>query len=237
VFHELKDLARSVGVATARLDRDVIVQRGKEKGLNVIKLEAAITILILGQHLIETEGMLRLAPGFEQHPGFSNQHQRALGNGGTTQSTVRASTYPIVKDIIERHSDGRPSHAQAFDAFGASLDRLNFGGFRIWWSQLVAELRKADSNSSPVSVCVLSATLVEGALTFVVRHAREQALGVFKSTTFDGPPNTWKIDDLVKSAASGSDSAILDNPTRIRAEQLIKTRQRIHAGRLLVDSP
>jgi hypothetical protein len=79
--------------------------------------------------------------------------------------------------------------------------------------------------------------LVEGALTFVVQHARNLNLGVFKSKDFDGAPRSWKIDDLVSSAASGSDTAILDIPTKNRAEILIKTRQRIHAGRMLSDFP
>jgi hypothetical protein len=85
----------------------------------------------------------------------------------------------------------------------------------------VIELRRGDTNTSPVAVCVLSAALVEGALTFVVQHARSRNLGVFRSRDFDGPARTWKIDDLVSSAASGSDTAILDIPTKSRAEILI----------------
>jgi hypothetical protein len=84
---------------------------------------------------------------------------------------------------------------------------------------------------------VLSAALVEGALIFVVAHARKRNLNVFRSKDFDGAPRTWKIEDLVKSAATGNDSAILDEPTRFRAITLVQTRQRIHAGRMLSEFP
>jgi hypothetical protein len=62
-------------------------------------------------------------------------------------------------------------------------------------------------------------------------------LGVFRSKDFDREPRAWKIDDLVSSAASGSDVAILDELTRNRAVRLINTRQRIHAGRMLSEFP
>jgi hypothetical protein len=61
---------------------------------------------------------------------------------------------------------------------------------------------------------VTSAALVEGALTLVVKHARNLRLAVFASKSFDGDPRSWKIDDLVASAASGSDAAVLDPGTR-----------------------
>jgi site-specific recombinase XerD len=43
--------------------------------------------------------------------------------------------------------------------------------------------------------------------------------------------------DLVASAASGGPDAVLDLQTKARAETLIGTRQRIHAGRMLSDYP
>ena len=123
------------------------------------------------------------------------------------------------------------------DAFAEQLNKLNYAPFRLWWTQIVAELRRADVHSSPVSVSVLAAALVEAALTFVVKHAHALGLGVFRSSDFDRDPRTWKIDDLVASAASGSGSAILDSQTKNRAEALIRIRQRIHAGRMLSDFP
>jgi len=79
--------------------------------------------------------------------------------------------------------------------------------------------------------------LMEGALTFVVSHARGLGLGVFGSKTFEQDPHSWQIQDLLGSAASGRDAAILDEPTRQRASRLIQTRKRIHAGRMLSEFP
>lgn len=142
-----------------------------------------------------------------------------------------------MRDIIGRRTDGRAKFVEPIDAFAEELGKLGYGPFRLWWTQTVAELRGSDPHSSPVSVLVLAAALVEGALTFVVKHARSQNLGVFRSKDFDGNPRTWKIDDLVASAASVRESAILDAQTKNRAEILIRSRQRIHAGRMLSEFP
>jgi hypothetical protein len=107
----------------------------------------------------------------------------------------------------------------------------------MWWTQTVAELRHTNSHTSPISTLVLSAALVEGALTFVVKHARDAGLGVFASTDFSQDPRKWKIDELVASAARGGASAILDDRAKRRADELIRTRQRIHAGRMLSEFP
>jgi hypothetical protein len=123
------------------------------------------------------------------------------------------------------------------DAFADALDILGYKPFRLWWTQTVAELRKLEVTISPVSATVLSAALVEGALTFLVKHARQLNVGPFKSRDFDGEPRTWKIDDLVKSAATGGDVAVLDSGARLRADELVRTRQRIHAGRMLSEHP
>jgi hypothetical protein len=48
-------------------------------------------------------------------------------------------------------------------------------------------------------------------------------------------PHKWRIDKLVESAAHNE--AILDFQTKNRAEGLIRTRQRIHAGRMLSAYP
>jgi hypothetical protein len=66
---------------------------------------------------------------------------------------------------------------------------------------------------------------------------RGLGLGVFGSKTFEQDSRSWQIQDLVGSAAAGRDAAILDEPTRQRANRLIQTRQRIHAGRMLSEFP
>jgi hypothetical protein len=161
--------------------------------------------------------------------------QLRTGPNQTFRNPSRERAYPIVKDVIERRADGRPKHAEPLDAFADELDKLGYGRFRLWWKRTVAELRHTDPNGTPVSASVLAAALVEGALTFIVTHARKS--GAFQSKDYDKDPRSWKIDELVASAASGGASAILDLQTKSRAETLIRLRQRIHAGRMLSDYP
>jgi hypothetical protein len=101
----------------------------------------------------------------------------------------------------------------------------------------VGEYKQASRQTASVTVAVLAAALVEGVLTFVVKHARSKGLAVFRSSDFDGEPRSWKVEKLIASAASGGDEAILDQATKLRAEGLVQTRQRIHAGRMLSDIP
>lgn len=144
---------------------------------------------------------------------------------------------PHVRDVIERRTDGRPQSAEPFGAFAEQLEKLDYGQFRLWWTQAVTELDRTAPVSSPLSALALAAALVEGALAFVVKHARGLGLGVLGSTDFERDPKHWKIDDLVTSAAKGGNTAILDPAVRQRAEELIHTRQRIHAGRMLSEFP
>jgi hypothetical protein len=144
---------------------------------------------------------------------------------------------PHVRDVIERRMDGRSKSAEPLGAFAEQLEKLGYGHFRLWWNQTVAELSRTDPTSSPLSALVLAAALVEGALTFVVKHAQGLGLSVFGSTDFTKNPKTWRIDDLVAGAARGGDAAILDFQTKNRADGLVQTRQRIHAGRMLSEFP
>ena len=198
--------------------------------------EVAVTILVMsGQLTEENGGFLRFSRGREYQDLPSALQRQAAGQ--PVRRDARARAYPLVKDVVERRTDGRPKYAEPLDAFADELEKLGYGPFRLWWKQIVAELRRGDAQSSPVSVSVLAAALVEGALTFVVKHARELGLGVLGSKSFDDNPRTWRIDDLVSSASAGKDSAILDASTRQRADRLILVRQRIHAGRMLSEFP
>ena len=89
--------------------------------------------------------------------------------------------------------DGRPKFAEPLDAFAEELDKLGYGPFRLWWKQIVAEVRRGDAQSSPVPLSVLAAALVEGALTFVVTHARALGLGVMGSKRFEESSTTWRM--------------------------------------------
>jgi hypothetical protein len=144
---------------------------------------------------------------------------------------------PLVRDILERRTDGRQSRAEPLDAFGEALAGLGYGQFRLWWTQAVAELRRTDVESSPLSSLVLSAALVEGALAFVVKRGRALDLGPFASSDFREDPRRWKLEDLVTSASKGGPNAILDTSALRRADTLLRSRQRIHAGRMMSEFP
>ncbi len=237
VYTEMNDNIRAMGSGRAQLERNVIVERGVAQNIPCLDIEVAIALMAACGQLAEKDGILRPLSGRQYHPLPSQQRNQMHGGGQQRPNETRQRAYEIVKDIVSRRADGRPKHAEPFDAFADALNRLGRSSFRLWWMQMVAELRHSDSSSSPVSVLVLSAALVEGALTFVVKHARDLGLGVFGSTDFERDPRTWKIEDLVNSAAFGKDAAILDDAAKQRTNRLIQARQRIHAGRMLSEFP
>jgi hypothetical protein len=236
VVAELNALARAEGAAKAQLERAIVVKRAVSQGISRNDIEAAITIQVMSGQLAEKNGLVRFPHSCSSRPLPSEQLNGQL-RSHVQRRELLARLHPLVKDVIERRTDGRPKYTEPLDAFPEELDRLGYRPFRLWWKQTVGELRRADTESSPVSVTVLAAALVEGALTFVVRHARELNLAVFRSSDFARDPRTWRIDDLISSAAPGSDAAILDAPTKNRAETLIRARHRIHAGRMLSAFP
>jgi len=233
VFDELNMRLRSEGVARAQIERDVLVERAVAKNIPRHDIEVAITWLVMAKHLAEKDNVLRFvnaAPGVRQLPSAQRSALRHVD-----RKPHRARAYPLVKDVIERRTDGRHQQAEPLDAFASELEKLGYRAFRLWWTQTVSELRLTSPSTTPVAVAVLAAALVEGSLTFIVRHAR--AKGQFQSKDYERDPRTWKIEDLVASAAPGGPNAVLDIQAKARAETLIRTRQRIHAGRMLSDYP
>jgi hypothetical protein len=235
---ELRELVRKEGRARSRIAREVLVERAVAKNVRRQDAEVAISVLLCSRHLVMQDAVISFAPGRETYPLASEQRaQRGPSKYGPRERDNLAKVYPLVRDVVGRRSDGRPAAVEALDAFAEKLELLNYGKFRLWWRQTVDELRRQDTSINPVAAAVLSAALVEGALTFVVRHAKGLGLGPMGSKTFDGSPTSWKIDELVSSAASGGPHAILGNTLRLRADSLVKVRQRIHAGRMLLDYP
>ena len=236
IVSELNDRVRADGMQKAQIQHQVVVERAVAKGIPRNDIELAITYQVMAGQLTEDQGILRFPHrgGERTLPSVS---LRSHGRDRVMPKPQRARVYQIVQDIIARRTDGRPQQSEPLDAFADQLDKLGYGSFRLWWTQTVAELRRVEPSAMPVSAAVLAAALVEGALTFVVKHARKHDLAVFKSSDFDREARTWKIDDLVRSAASGGATAVLDPQIKIRVETLIKTRQRIHAGRMLADFP
>jgi hypothetical protein len=140
-----------------------------------------------------------------------------------------------VKDVLARRTDNRPKHAEPLDEFGTQLQRIGFGHFGSWWHQTVAESRRSDPASSPLSALVLSAALVEGVLIFAASYARGRNLPDFATNDLAGDPKSWTLEKLLKAAAHNN--AVLDAQTKNRADGLLLTRQRIHTGRLLSSQP
>jgi hypothetical protein len=227
---------RDVGIAKAKLSRDVVIERGLADGLERLSLESAVAILVGAGHLgSEEDGRLALRLGGKRVP---SEERKTWTHGQIPEESIRRDLFPVVRDIVARRTDGRPQAAEPLDAFTELLEPLGHGQFRLWWRQTVDELRRSDDTQNSVAVCVFAAAAVEGALTFVVKHGRSLGLGLFGSDDFDRPPANWKIDDLVKSAAfSGGKDAIFDQALKVRVDGLILTRQRIHAGRMLKDYP
>jgi hypothetical protein len=233
VFDELNLLLRSEGKARAQIERNVLVERAVAKGIPRHNIEVAIIWLVMGKQLVEKDSILRFAHRgamVRQLPSVTRAIHRHEGS-----KPHKARAYPLVKDVIASRFDGRPQHPELLDAFAEQLERLGYRQFRMWWMQTVSELRQSNPSSTPVAVAVLAAALVEGALTFIVKHAR--ANGQFQSKEYEKDPRSWKVDDLVASAASGGSTAVLDSQSKARAETLIRIRQRIHAGRMLSDYP
>jgi len=235
---QLRELARANGVHHAKIERGVLVERAVVAGLPRLDVEAAITIMLLGGVLNDEESIIGIPRGSLNfaEPSEKQVNQRPM-MGQAFHNEASARAYPVVKDMIARRQDGRPRHAEPLDAFADELDRLGYGRFRLWWSQIVAEFRQASPQTAPVSATVLAAAIVEGALAFVAKHAHTLNLGVMGSKTFEDKPNTWSIGDLVGGAVAGRGSAILEPSMRQRADTLIRARQRIHPGRMLTDFP
>ena len=238
VVSQLNEMAREVGAGNASLNREIIVARAATKSIPRHDVEVAVALMLLSQQLVADGEVIQFKfrqAGPQQLPS-SNLNQpnaRQL----LTNKRARTEAMPHVKDVIARRMDGRSQSAEPLGAFAEQLEILGYGHFRLWWAQTLNELERTDPTASPLSALVLAAALVEGALAFVVKHARSLGLGVFGSTNFSNDPRTWRIDDLVASAARGGDTAILDNHTKSRADGLIATRQRIHAGRMLSEFP
>ena len=233
---QIKEIARNEGVAEAKIARDVLIARAEKAGHSRHDMEVAITVSRIAKRVTETDGIIQAVPGIEQGAPPSEIERQHAGFHKHV-NTIREPVNRLVADIVARREDGRPKSIDTLSEFSNRLDYLGYKPFHLWWKQLLSEMKTADNNTSSVTVSVLAAALMEGALTFIVRHARSLNNGTFASKDWEREPNTWKVDELIKAASGGGPDAILDQPSRLRAEALIRIRQRIHAGRMLIDHP
>lgn len=233
VRQELLQLAREVGAAQASLPRDTLVERGVAKGHDRKDVEIAITITVLEDIFQEKNGSIS-----QGHATYALPSQQIAQTGARSPFPRPGieRTYGIVRDIIERRTDGRPAASEPLDAFEACLGTLGHDRFRAWWVQKRHELRLANQTQQPTTVLVMAASLAEGALAFVVPRAQKSGL---MGRIDVSKPRQWRFDDLVKGAKSGDPNveAILDERTSQRALDLNAARQRIHAGYLIDTIP
>ncbi|HEU4407792.1 MAG TPA: hypothetical protein VFS43_21185 [Polyangiaceae bacterium] len=235
IRRELQNLAAEVGEASAKLSRDVFVERGVAQGYKREALEVAITVTVLDEILEEKEGVVRHGDGKSNWILPSRQlASREHLHGRAIRRKWLDTAYPVVQDIIARRADGRHAAANPLDAFEGVLAELGHDRFRAWWVQKRHELRTLDTSLQPVAVTVLSAALAEAALSFVVPRA--QASGLMRSIDVN-KPRLWRFVDLIKGAKSNDPAvrAILDERSAQRCLDLNDARQRIHAG-FLIDS-
>lgn len=236
VFVQMDEAARAIGRNRAALEQSVLVERGVQRALPRHDLEVAVTLMQLCKIVSCKAGVIGFPPDRGRYASPSEQ-RRDSRRTEVMQRPELAKIYAAVKDVVARRTDGRAPSPEPLEAFAAEMEGLGYSPFRMWWTQTLAELRQCDAQTSPLAATVLAAALVEGALTFAVKHARDGDTGTMASKDFNEPPQRWRIEDLVASAARGGEAAILDNSTRQRAETLIRARQRIHAGRMLSDYP
>lgn len=233
-----RNLALEVGEARAQADRNVIVAHGVAEGLKEHDLEVALTMLLVTQHLTRhASGALQFIGRKLQWPLPSEQRADQGGRRHAQQRPQLEHAYGFVKDIIARRTDGRAPAAEPIKAFEQALTKLDCARFRMWWAQTAGELERTNAATSPMSMCVLSAALAEGALVLIVKRAQSLGLATMASKTFGQSPTSWKFDDLLSSAAAGGPDAIFDAKVRDRAIRLNGIRNRIHVGRLMAEQP
>jgi hypothetical protein len=169
-----RDLAAEVGESMARADRGLIVADGIAKGIDEHSLEIALTMLMLVKHLTKHDsGAYACAPGKLRWalPSAQRANWAKIRMPPRRRPKLELA-YGIVKDVVERRTDGRAPAAEPIKAFEHALNGLDCARFRMWWAQTSGELQRANAETCPMTVCVLSAALAEGALVLIVKRAQ-----------------------------------------------------------------
>jgi hypothetical protein len=145
VFDGLNLLLRSEGEARAQIERNVLLVRAVAKGIPRHNIEVAITWLVMGKQLVETDSILRFA-----HRGaMVRQCQASLEpfTGMRTPSLIRRAPILWRRMSSPVASTVAPQHPEPLDAFAEQLERLGYRQFRMWWMQTVSELRQSNPGS------------------------------------------------------------------------------------------
>ena len=105
--------------------RSVMVERAAAGGIPRHDVEVAITYEVMAGIVAEKDGVLRF-PNNHGVRGLPSE-QLKIGHQQPLRRPYRARAFPIVKDVIDRRTDGRPMHAEPLDAFADELDKLGYG--------------------------------------------------------------------------------------------------------------
>ncbi|MGC1779927.1 MAG: nucleotide-binding protein [Xanthobacteraceae bacterium] len=110
VYSQLNYIIRAEGIRNAQIDRKVVVERAIAQNIPGLDVEAAITIMVMCKQLAEKNNQLRpagLASNYEQLPS-----QQRAPTMNVQHSEERERAYSLVREIIERRSDGQPPKAK-----------------------------------------------------------------------------------------------------------------------------
>lgn len=238
VYREFIQAARAIGKGRTRIPMETLIARAQAEALDEHGVRVAIGALTLGQKLKNDDGIL-IPLRFEEFredrlPSTMLRQNTTNGWSSTTPkwSEDFLSILEVTRDVIERRQEGRPKWSEPIDEFGAKLETLGHGEYRIWWRQMAAELRHLNPAETPTAAVVLAAALAEASLVFVCQVARSRGLALVSDNVFEKGPKEWSFDGLTKGAKR-STNPIFNDETGRRAERLNRLRQRIHAGRFL----
>jgi hypothetical protein len=103
---ELQNVAKKMGVASARIARDVLVERGVAKAIDRNALQIAITVHVLARIFAEKDGTIAHAQNKESWILPSKQLAMRTGRFPLKERPLLAKVYPLVRDAIARRSDG-----------------------------------------------------------------------------------------------------------------------------------
>lgn len=223
VFDEFEQTKRELGRDRAHIDRRVLEERLLRKGFSEHIAQSTVTFLVLSAMLRERDDGVLEGVNILKHACPNVE----FGEGRTRKAPAFARYVGAVRQVTSRRGVS-PSASEPEAAFEASLEKLGASELRTWWRVTHGELRGADSNASPMSFAVLSASMVECALTVVAEHVKRTD----PSAALKG--DKWSLDQLNKWARKTTwGRAIFDDELGRLCTRLNEHRQRIHPGRFL----
>src|SRR6187402_759859 len=204
VLEELKTLAKHEGMAKAVVVRDVFVALGAAKQLNVHDVQVAITLLAAGRSLVLEGDLVRLTPAGKQYASPREQVAQQDPEFRRSRPQLDLCIHAL-REIRARNDAGRPAPGNALELFDRKLESLGHPEFRAWWAQVRGELARAEAGKLDLTITVLSAALVEGALALVVRTATVTGRSMAAKRIDPSAPKTWQFEKLIGAAVTGQD--------------------------------